>query len=277
MRKKCVIGFYPPGGFFNTFVGESIHHYRYPSQVYFICLILAINHVMKKKCFLVAMLVSGIGTMASAQVRIGVEAGVNVSHYLTDQKQLAEQKGGVKAGFQVGIDVGYEFEKHWTLSTGLTLLQNRSTMKLSPFNVTHFPDTEIKINNLYLPLKIGYHIHVSDRFSLMPSLGLYASYGFNAGSCSLDMTHPAGYNEETVTGSWKPMNGYSYPLKDSPNNARAVLDPFRHWEYGALCGVKAIFADHYTIGFNYMAGIKQVHDSLGLRNSNFQLNIGYQF
>lgn len=37
------------------------------------------------------------------------------------------------------------------------------------------------------------------------------------------------------------------------------------------------FADHYTIGFNYMAGIKQVHDSLGLRNSNFQLNIGYQF
>ncbi len=215
--------------------------------------------------------------IASQQVKFGVEAGANLSHYLASQKHTAEQTGGMKAGFQVGATVDYEFKKHWTLSSGLTLLQNRSTMKFSPYMVTHFPKTDTKINNLILPLKIGYNFHITERFCLMPSIGLYAAYGFSVGNSSLEIVQPDGEGARTETHQWNPMKGYSYPIEGSPNNAHALLTPFRHWEYGGTAGLKAIIAEHYTVSFNYMVGIKQVHDLLGLRNSNFQLNIGYRF
>ena len=128
-----------------------------------------------------------------------------------------------------------------------------------------------------LPLKIGYNFHITERFCLMPSIGLYAAYGFSAGSSSLEIVQPDGEGARTETHQWNPMKGYSYPIEGSPNNAHALLTPFRHWEYGGTAGLKAIIAEHYTVSFNYMVGIKQVHDLLGLRNSNFQLNIGYRF
>lgn len=53
--------------------------------------------------------------MAAQQVKFGVEAGANLSHYLASQKHTAEQTGGMKAGFQVGATVDYEFKK--TLDT----------------------------------------------------------------------------------------------------------------------------------------------------------------
>lgn len=42
--------------------------------------------------------------------------------------------------------------------SGLSWLQNRSTMKMMDHMVTYFPKTEIKMNNLILPLKMGYNI-----------------------------------------------------------------------------------------------------------------------
>ena len=57
----------------------------------------------------------------------------------------AEQVGGMKPGFQLGVTVDYEIGKHWMLMSGLSWLQNRSTMKMMDHMVTYFPKTEIKI------------------------------------------------------------------------------------------------------------------------------------
>lgn len=91
----------------------------------------------------------------SAQVKVGVEGGMNLSHYLVSGSDgyKAEQVGGMKPGFQLGVTVDYEIGKHWMLMSGLSWLQNRSTMKMMDHMVTYFPKTEIKINNLILPLK----------------------------------------------------------------------------------------------------------------------------
>ena len=84
----------------------------------------------------------------SAQVKVGVEGGMNLSHYLVSGSDgyKAEQVGGMKPGFQLGVTVDYEIGKHWMLMSGLSWLQNRSTMKMMDHMVTYFPKTEIKMN-----------------------------------------------------------------------------------------------------------------------------------
>lgn len=46
----------------------------------------------------------------SAQVKVGVEGGMNLSHYLVSGSDgyKAEQVGGMKPGFQLGVTVDYE-------------------------------------------------------------------------------------------------------------------------------------------------------------------------
>lgn len=119
---------------------------------------------MKTKMIVVVVLAAMCVLPLSAQVKVGVEGGMNLSHYLVSGSDgyKAEQVGGMKPGFQLGVTVDYEIGKHWMLMSGLSWLQNRSTMKMMDHMVTYFPKTEIKMNNLILPLKMGYNIRVSD-------------------------------------------------------------------------------------------------------------------
>ena len=91
----------------------------------------------------------------SAQVKVGVEGGMNLSHYLVSGSDgyKAEQVGGMKPGFQLGVTVDYEIGKHWMLMSGLSWLQNRSTMKMMDHMVTYFPKTEIKIAEFNLQMQ----------------------------------------------------------------------------------------------------------------------------
>ena len=60
----------------------------------------------------------------SAQVKVGVEGGMNLSHYLVSGSDgyKAEQVGGMKPGFQLGVTVDYEIGKHWMLTVSYTHL-----------------------------------------------------------------------------------------------------------------------------------------------------------
>lgn len=232
---------------------------------------------MKTKMIVVVVLAAMCVLPLSAQVKVGVEGGMNLSHYLVSGSDgyKAEQVGGMKPGFQLGVTVDYEIGKHWMLMSGLSWLQNRSTMKMMDHMVTYFPKTEIKMNNLILPLKMGYNIRVSDKLSLIPSVGVYASYGFGAGNCSLDVIHQEGDNITTEPAKWKPLDGFSYKAGE-PNNS-ANLQAFRRWDYGGIVGMKAVIADHYTISFDYRVGITKIQAQNGLRNSTFQFSVGYRF
>lgn len=100
---------------------------------------------MKTKMIVVVVLAAMCVLPLSAQVKVGVEGGMNLSHYLVSGSDgyKAEQVGGMKPGFQLGVTVDYEIGKHWMLMSGLSWLQNRSTMKMMDHMVTYFPKTEI--------------------------------------------------------------------------------------------------------------------------------------
>ncbi len=215
---------------------------------------------------------------AGAQVKFGIEAGGNFSHYLGGTATTAKQSGKMKAGFQIGVTADYTLKNNLMLISGISFLQTNSTMKLADHMNFLFPKTDIRLNNLILPLKIGYNLHLGDKVSLVPSIGVYGGYAFSAGKCDLNITYPKDNGAEIKTVQWKPMDGYSYEIPNvKPSGYVAQTDKFSHWDYGAIAGVKLIGLDHYTLSFDYTVGIKEVKKDNKLRNSTFQLSVGYRF
>lgn len=216
--------------------------------------------------------------LASAQFKVDVEAGMNLSHFKSSQDTDRKQVGGMKAGFQIGAEVSYEFKRHWILMSGLTFAQTRNTMNLT--NGTsfgyYFPKTDIELNHFIIPLKVGYNIRFSDNFHLIPSIGWYGSIDFQAGSSPLAIFNEDG-NGLTHT-TWKPMDGFTYnPPVGAPFEYPVTLDPFRHWTYGAMGGLKAVVCKHYLISVDYYESIKKAQKQNDLRNYGIQLSVGYRF
>lgn len=230
---------------------------------------------MKKIIVLFILTVGLLAEATAQQVKFGIEAGANFSHYKNSISH-AKKKGGMGVGFQIGGTVDYEFRHHWMLMSGISFMQTQSNMKLADASVFYFPDTEIKLSHLTVPIKVGYNIHVCQNFNLIPFIGVYGSYDFNAGSCAVI----AGANELVAQkqDKWKPMDGYSYNVpSEQTYEYEATIDAFRHWTYGGMGGLKAVIANHYTISFQYYEAIKKVQKQCKLRNYGCQISIGYQF
>ena len=230
---------------------------------------------MKKLLFLLSVMLCACH--ASAQLKVGVEAGNNLSYYLVSGSKYAERVEDMKVGYQLGVSVNYLMRNHWVLISGLYLQHTQSKMDLGDgtYKNTFFPNTEIKVNNLVVPLKLGCQFKLSDKFCLILSVGAYTSYGFNAGKCNLQAVWQDGqgcdtYKKEAI---WRPMDGYSHT--DGVMEKR--LEPFRKWGYGGMVGLKAVVNDHYTISIDNSVGIKEIHKQNGLRNSSIQLSAGYRF
>ena len=68
---------------------------------------------MKTKMIVVVVLAAMCVLPLSAQVKVGVEGGMNLSHYLVSGSDgyKAEQVGGMKPGFQLGADCGLRDRK----------------------------------------------------------------------------------------------------------------------------------------------------------------------
>ncbi|MCS2655324.1 porin family protein [Bacteroides fragilis] len=141
-----------------------------------------------------------------------------------------------------------------------------------------FNHISFKMNYLELPLKLGYKFQLGDKLDLIPSIGIYGSYGFNAGNCSLDVYHSYENYGAYVPAQWKPFDGY-YKVDDASSSSVSVipLKELSHWDFGGVVGLKAVISNHFTASFNYSHSIRVIQRQMDLRNSNFQLSVGYLF
>jgi len=55
------------------------------------------------------------------------------------------------------------------------------------------------------------------------------------------------------------------------------LKELSHWDFGGVVGLKAVISNHFTASFNYSHSIRVIQRQMDLRNSNFQLSVGYLF
>lgn len=204
-----------------------------------------------------------------AQVKVGVEAGANLSKFVGNGSSPSE-KGEFKAGYQLGVTADYKFKNHLTLMSGVSFIRRNGDLKLGlnyagGTSVMAYPKVETKINYLQIPFGLGYNFHIGENFNLIPFAGVYVAYGFGAGKCALEVM---GDNASQITSiGWKPLQG----LKEQG------LGAFRHWDWGGTAGVKTVIAKHYTVSVGYSLGIMKAQPGYGLRNSTLQMSVGYCF
>ena len=77
-------------------------------------------------------------------------------------------------------------------------------------------------------------------------------------------------DDKLIHAGWKPLDGYG-------NTSDQAIRGFNHWDVGATAGIKAVIGKHYTISFDYNIGLNKAQSTYGLRNSTFQLSVGYRF
>lgn len=233
---------------------------------------------MKRNLFALALAIVFV-LPASAQVKLGIEGGLNSSQ--TPSSKKPETNGRI-SGFQLGGTVDYKFRNNLIIMSGLSFVQKGGQLSQELFinagsviqlrATTPFPSISTTLNYIELPLKVGHSYQLSKDLCLIPSIGAYGAYGFNAGNCSLDVFRSSTEKGETIHAKWKPFDGYT----DSQDK-RATLDKFNKFDIGAVIGVKAVILEHYSASLNYSHGLKDAQKQLGLRNSNLQLSVGYIF
>lgn len=229
---------------------------------------------METNKLILACLITLCSLPVAAQVKLGIGAGANLSNYITDSHSNPSDSKNMKVGFQAGLTVDYEFQNHLMLMSGLFFVRKGGNLKLGEnyygkdgINAYYrYPDVEVKMNYLQIPVKLGYNFHINDKISLIPNVGLYAAYGFNAGESDLQMVGDG----KLIHAGWKPLDGYG-------NTSDQAIRGFNHWDVGATAGIKAVIGKHYTISFDYNIGLNKAQSTYGLRNSTFQLSVGYRF
>lgn len=220
---------------------------------------------------------------AMSQVKFGIEAGMTASHVATGKG--ATESISSSAGLQVGLTMDYSFSRKWVLMSGLSFLQKGGeigrelTSNAGNVNLFHsgpaVNHVSFKMNYLELPVKIGYSFSAGHHVKLIPSVGVYAAYGFNAGECPLDVYHTYENYGAYMPDNWKPFSGYNGMKQNEA--LTTPLDKLNHWDFGGIVGLKAVISDHYTASFNYSHSIKSIQKQMDLRNSTFQLSVGYRF
>ncbi len=237
-----------------------------------------------KKVLLLTALVLGVVTSAQAQqVKFGIEGGMNLSGIRTNDDRESNPKG-LSLGWQIGGTATYEFNNHITLMSGLTLMHTQRNAEFLPWYGGYFPKAEMKTNQLTLPLKAGYTIHISDALRITPFVGAYASYHFSGGNGNMDYyDHAYHYMQEPTKAKWGAMyrfNYYTYEYNENlevVNTSTEYIDPLRHWTWGATGGINATIKDHYTISLQYMEDIKRIQKELNFRDYSLMLSVGYKF
>ena len=221
---------------------------------------------MKKLLFTVMMLCEMV-QMTSAQVKFGIEAGTNISSFISGHKSTFKEPDGFSMGFQIGGNMQYQFYKGWNLETGLTF------MHLENKAIGHQVVDRMVVRNerLVLPLRLGHTFLIGDKMKIIPSAGMFASYCL--GGTGTAYIGKSDANKIHIT---EPFENKYVTTVENGQEMNQTIRPLHHFNYGVTAGVKAMINNHYTISLNYMSDLWSVQYD-GLHSYNYSLSIGYTF
>lgn len=202
----------------------------------------------------------------------GVHAGVDVySFYSVDQIKVYDQK--TNFGFVVGSDLKYTLHNNIILFSSFDV-----TLHVGEFSAfsdyhreqngvdTEFPQIKTKKMCVEVPIAIGYDLRLSDKFSFIPSIGIYSRYAFT--SIKDRVITNIGYGK-TVSDEWKCLDGYVC------NGHR--IEAFKHFDTGFKIKAELIFTSHYSLSATYQKGFIEQNKQFGIKEQNMRLCLGYYF
>lgn len=235
---------------------------------------------MKKFLILSLAFILGIG--ATAQVKFGVKAGLNLSS-LSDVKAKASrvsvaifESDGITVGFHAGGFVNFTFGQYIGLQPELLFSMQGGKQKLSSIvSQTALQYSPVPINpNMRFSYTFDY-INIPVLLDIKPfanfSILIGPQIGFNM------------YKSSTAS-----AEGISETISGNDFDDEFGEDTFKSFDFAIVGGVQYTFIDHLTIGARYNFGLTNAFSSsvnesgvdvdvTGWKNSVIQISAGWTF
>lgn len=182
---------------------------------------------------------------ADQPITFGVRAGMNISNFSGDGADGLDSR----IGFNAGVSLDIPLLQSLYLQTGLYVTQKGAKYEED--------DYEEKVNPLYLeiPVLASYRYNFSDATQLQVNFGPYFAYG--------------------ISGKYKITEG------NISGEADFFGDDEDQWggkrfDVGLQVGA-GVTISKFFIGCAYEFGLSDIADDADAKNSNFMINVGYNF
>jgi len=198
----------------------------------------------------VALLVN-ISANAQIPLEFGVKAGVNMSNFGGDSKDIE-----AKAGFNIGVTVDYAISSELYVLSGLELTTKGAKSKTTtPFGKKQ--ETTMNPMYLQLPVHLGYKLEIAPETKLVFHAGPYIAYGIGG-------KNKTSIKDDDVT--------HSTESKFFGDKGCDKLD------LGVGLGVNVEFGK-IGVGLGYDFGLNNIsgNSSAKMKNQNTYLTVGYKF
>ena len=217
---------------------------------------------MKKKLILICLSLLGMGSIASAQVKISGQAGLNFASVSTDDSDLAKLLGS-KLGFSIGAQIEKDINDELYFTAGA----NYSSKGYSAEFTTDIPGFfkiettgTSSLNYLEIPINLGYRI--GDRVTLQA--GPYI--GFLAGVSNYSKTTETDY-----------ITGDIVTAEDTDNDKTGISST----DFGLNLGAGINLSESFAIKLNYGFGMADINDdntaTYFIKNNVSSVGIAYTF
>lgn len=227
---------------------------------------------MKKILFTIACLVSAMTVSAQRAssssssffstekaeqpITIGVRAGMNIATMTGDI-----EGNDSRIGFNAGVSVDIPLLQSLYLQTGLYVTQKGT--KSEYYDEDYDCDIEEKLNPLYLqiPILASYRYNFTDNTQLQVNFGPYLAYGISGK-----------YEATASAGNQSYSEDYDF-FGDGDDEFGG-----KRFEMGLQVGAGVTFNKIY-VGAAYEFGLTDAvkDDGYSIKNSNFMINVGYNF
>lgn len=230
---------------------------------------------MKVRCCILSILICLSIVTVNAQVRLGVEMGMNVS-------SLAIISNSHNADVVGGLSVDYLFKNGLMLQSGLSYSSKGASGLWDQYNYSSvLRQADIHLGYLEVPLMVGYRIPIMKNVYLVPSVGAYFACGV------------AGYGEIDVIVSNDNGNVRSSERWDNLYQdfkwdwiADTEIKAFDRFDSGFRFGLSGEIS-RFVVSFAYDLGLKKVWSGFDtpsyktathkMKNRTASISVGYKF
>jgi hypothetical protein len=213
------------------------------------------------------------GFYISSSIGAGM-AGVNRSHANPNNAPGVLNQSGI-VGLNAKGGLGYRY-KNWRLETGIQYLSTGYQLNNLTFSSDFDPNKtlitgsgkyKITYGHIGIPVSVGYKLHLGEKLSLVPSLGVFASYNMGAST----------WTKEGGTERKNTFSGDDF--KKEYNSLSLWSTAALHFEY-KLSDKISLFAGpsaQYMISNFYKEPTNSTIFTAAQRNYNINIDLGVKF
>ena len=204
--------------------------------------------------------------LAQAQWRFGVEAGATFNYLQSN----FETSNSAQVGAKVSALASYTTDYYLYFETGLSYLGNKGG-KVYEFDIRHqaLNSVSAKIQDLRLPISIGYVVNITDDWVFVPKVGAWFALGVG-GRTHINATDESGnkYRE-----SISAFDSYEYTF----DKTTYYLNGFERFDVGVSIGIDFRYTN-LAIKAKCDLGLRNLNSSLGNPQSRcYSVMLGYFF